>query len=145
MTAEFIVAVHSVVFLNHRKKFLCSEEIAENVCTNPARVRKVLAMLKRAGIVEVRGGSAGGYGFTGNPNEVTLLDIFQATGESFVKVSWRSGDAEMECPIARNMAPIMDTILDGLDECCKRHLRELTIGDIDRRIFPKEEQTGTEP
>ena len=29
-----------------------SEVLAENICTNPARVRKVMAQLKRAGLVE---------------------------------------------------------------------------------------------
>ena len=51
MTAEFIVAIHAIEFLNHKKAAFSSEEIAQNVCTNPARVRKVLLKLKAAGLV----------------------------------------------------------------------------------------------
>lgn len=36
-----------------------SEVLAENICTNPARVRKVMAQLKRAGLVETHEGAVG--------------------------------------------------------------------------------------
>ena len=48
MTAEFTVAVHALVYLHHRGGWLSSEELAQNVCTNPARIRKIMAKLKKA-------------------------------------------------------------------------------------------------
>ena len=47
MTSDYCVAVHALVYLNHKAKVLSSEELAENICTNPARVRKVMAKLKK--------------------------------------------------------------------------------------------------
>lgn len=47
MNSEFIVAVHAMVFLHHKADTLSSETLAENVCTNPVRIRRVLAKLKR--------------------------------------------------------------------------------------------------
>ena len=49
MTSEFGMAVHALTFLNHKGEMVSSEVLAENICTNPARVRKVMAKLKRAG------------------------------------------------------------------------------------------------
>ena len=37
MTSDYCVAVHALVYLNHKAKVLSSEELAENICTNPAR------------------------------------------------------------------------------------------------------------
>ena len=54
MTSDYCVAVHALVYLNHKAKVLSSEELAENICTNPARVRKVMAKLKKAGFVKRR-------------------------------------------------------------------------------------------
>ena len=65
MTGEFGVAIHALVFLNHRAQNLSSEEISSNICTNPARVRKVLSKLKKAGLVETKEGIDGGYSFFG--------------------------------------------------------------------------------
>ena len=39
MTAEFALAVHGLVYLYHRGEMVTSEELAQNICTNPARVR----------------------------------------------------------------------------------------------------------
>ena len=60
MTGEFAVGVHALVFLNHKKTVVSSEMVAENVCTNPARVRKILASLKKAGLVSTKEGLDGG-------------------------------------------------------------------------------------
>ena len=65
MNSAFCVAVHALVYLNHKARQLTSEELAENICTNPARVRKIMAVLKKAGLVETKEGSVGGYFFGG--------------------------------------------------------------------------------
>lgn len=59
-----------------------SEVLAENICTNPARVRKVMAKLKRAGLVTTREGLDGGYLFNGPADKVTL---------SMLRRRWRPG------------------------------------------------------
>ena len=43
MTAEFPVAVHALVYLLHTGDVTSSEKLSDNICTNPARVRKVMA------------------------------------------------------------------------------------------------------
>ena len=53
MTSEFTIAVHALVFLNHKGTVFSSEGLAANVCTNAARIRKVMAKLKKADLVKV--------------------------------------------------------------------------------------------
>ena len=55
MDSSFNLAVHALVCLSHSGRSLSSEALAENICTNPTRVRRVLAGLKKAGMVETRG------------------------------------------------------------------------------------------
>ena len=57
MNSDFIVAVHALVYLNHKADIVSSEALAKNICTNAARVRKVMAPLKRAGFVTTREGN----------------------------------------------------------------------------------------
>lgn len=54
-----------MVFLHHKGDMVSSEVLAENICTNPARVRKVMAQLKRAGLVETHEGAVGGVPLCG--------------------------------------------------------------------------------
>jgi DNA-binding IscR family transcriptional regulator len=67
MTGEFAAAVHALVVLNHKNTTVSSEALSKNVCTHPARLRRVLAKLKKTGLVESREGTEGGYSFSGDP------------------------------------------------------------------------------
>ena len=135
MTSDYCVAVHALVYLNHKAKVLSSEELAENICTNPARVRKVMAKLKKAGFVKTKEGSEGGYLFDQDADQVTLDQIAQALEIRFVDTAWKSGDTDMKCLVASGMAGLMDEISDDLNEQCRKRLKEITIGTLDHRIF----------
>ena len=135
MTSEFTIAVHALVFLNHRGEILDSESLAQNVCTNPVRIRKVMSRLKKAGFVTTKEGVRGGYSMAMEAKEIDLCQIGDALGVDFVKASWKSGDPEMECLIASGMAEIMDGICRELDDTCRDRLRSITIADINDQIF----------
>lgn len=142
MDSTFSLAVHTLVYLNHKDCTLSSEALAENICTNPARVRKVMAQLKKAGFVETKEGTAGGYRFSCDADTLSLSQVAEVLDIRFVDAAWRSGDTDMECLVASGMADIMDSIYAALDEQCKETLRKITIADIDRMIFhPEKEQT----
>lgn len=138
MTSDFCVAVHALVYCNHKARKLSSEELAENICTNPARVRKVMVAMKKAGLIQTKEGIDGGYQFTRDPGEVTLAAVASALNVRFVSTSWRSGDADMDCLIAAGMADLMDSIYTELDSLCKKRLATITIRDLDEKIFMKE-------
>ena len=61
MNSNFCVAVHGLIYLYFCQSTVSSEELAKHVCTNPARVRKVMLMLKKQGLVQTREGKDGGY------------------------------------------------------------------------------------
>ncbi len=136
MTGEFSLAVHALVFLNHKKMTLSSEALAENICTNPSRVRKIMARLKHAGLVETKEGrQGGGYHFTLDADAVTLLQVAKAVDACFVSSPWHSGSKEMDCLVASGMGDIMDSIYSDLNELCYAKMQHITIADIDQQIF----------
>ena len=135
MTGGFTIAVHALVFLKHKDATVPSDEIAENVCTNPARIRKVMASLKKAGLVETREGIKGGYHIGENASHINLAQISDALGEESVKASWKSGNPEMTCLIASGMAGIMDGIYSELNAVCREKLESITLQSIENQIF----------
>lgn len=135
MTSEFTVAVHSLVYLHHHKDIVYSSEaLAENVCTNAARIRKVMAKLKRAGLVEAKEGVVGGYRATRDSDKITLSAVASALDTAFVTAPWKSGNADMECLIASGMADAMSAVFLELDEICRKRLEQITIEDMDQRV-----------
>ncbi|MEM1483252.1 Rrf2 family transcriptional regulator [Oscillospiraceae bacterium PP1C4] len=137
MTGEFAIAVHALVFLSYKKSTLCSETIAKNVCTNPARIRKVMAKLKKGGLITTKEGADGGYLFEKDPHEVTLKEVCEATDTCPVSSAWRSGDMNCECLIASGIADVMDGIYEDLNEACKEKLKSISISDIEQMIFKR--------
>lgn len=135
MTSEFGIAVHALVYLNHKNTTLPSEALAENVCTNPARIRKVIAKLKKGGLVDTKEGLNGGCHVTRPAQEITLGLVCRALGEEMVKTSWKPGDPHMKCLVASGMAGILDEIYARVNEACVACLEQITIADIDRSIF----------
>ncbi len=135
MTSEFAIAVHALVFLNHKGETLSSDALADNVCTNPARIRKVMAPLRSAGLVGTREGVKGGYYMIRPANQLTLAQIRHALHTPLIKASWKTGSIDKECLVASGMAGVMDGIYGELNELCCQHLEHITIQDIDNQIF----------
>lgn len=135
MTSEFTIAVHALVFLSHKGRVCSSEGLAENVCTNAARIRKVMAKLKKAGLIKTKEGAEGGYLFHREAPEVNLRMVADALSSSFVSASWKSGDPHRECLVSSGMAGVMSEIYGALDMVCLERLKQITISDIEDRIF----------
>ena len=138
MTAEFTLAVHALVYLLHKGSVISSRELSENICTNPARVRKVMAKLHRAGLVEARHGQGSGYITKPENDRLSLDRVIDAIGENPVSMNWRSGDIDMQCLIASGMGDIMKDIYSSMNDSCRATLASVTIGDINSMIFDKE-------
>ena len=139
MTGEFSVAVHGLVYLLHKGETVSSRELADNICTNPARVRKVMAELGRAGLVQAREGrSASGYHRIPGGGEITLLQVLDAVEDTAVPSAWRTGDMDRACLISSGMGDLMDGICRELNELCRERLNAITIGQINHTIFDPE-------
>lgn len=129
--------MHALVYLKHKDCLLSSEELADNICTNPVRVRKVLCKLKVSGLVQTKEGAEGGYRFAGDAKKITLADIAQALGTPFVEMNWRSGSYDKPCLVSSGMAGIMDGIVNDLNKSCMEYLQGITIAQIEEDILRK--------
>ena len=135
MDSSFNLAVHALVCLSHSGRSLSSEALAENICTNPTRVRRVLAGLKMAGMGETREGLDGGYRLCTDPAALSLRQVAEAVNARFVDCAWRSGDSDRDCAICSGMAGVMDALYRQLNEQCAAYLSRLTVADIEKELF----------
>ena len=135
MDSSFNLAIHALVCLSHSGRSLSSEALAENICTNPTRVRRVMVGLKRAGLVETREGSDGGYRLCADPARLSLRQVAEAVNARFVDCAWRSGDIDRDCAICSGMAGVMDALYRQLNEQCAAYLSRLTVADIEKELF----------
>jgi len=141
MNSEFTIAVHSLVFLAYRpERMASSEAIAENVQTNPARIRKVMGVLRKQGYVDTREGTRGGYRLTIDPAAVTLGDIYRCMTSGPLMPSWCSGDPDMDCVVGSNMRSVMNGIFCTAEKRLETYFDGIPVLAVLERI--KECQPG---
>ena len=142
MDSSFNLAVHTLVCLSHSGRSLSSEVLAENICTNPTRVRRVMMGLKKAGLVETREGLDGGYRFCADPATLSLLQVAEAVNARFVDCAWHSGDIDRDCAICSGMAGVMDALYRQMNKQCAAYLSRITITDIENYLFKQKNEAS---
>ena len=141
MNSEFIIALHALAYLRHRNTKVSSEELAKSICTNPARIRKVMAKLKKAGLLETREGNSGGYELQGDTSAIKLSDLAQ---QPLTKSGWRSGALNTYCMVATGMGTVVDTLEASLNAVCMQYLSQITIEDISQQLIAIENHKNKE-
>jgi len=139
MNSEFVIAVHSLVYLaNLPEGMATSDEIAANVCTHPARVRKVMSCLRKSGYVDTREGFGGGYKLVCRPDDVTLADIYRALASGSLAPNWCSGNPETDCIISSRMGEVMREVFCGADRQLEAYFSRITIGSMLAALLDRE-------
>ena len=123
--SSFNLAVHALVCLSHSGRSLSSEALAENICTNPTRVRRDIQL--RPAELKQR--------LTADPATLSLRQVAEAVNTRFVDCAWHSGDIDRDCAICSGMAGVMDALYRSMNEECAAYLSHITITDIETQLF----------
>ena len=86
MRADFRLArmLHALIHMHGREGTTSSEEIALVLNTNPVLVRRMMAGLRTAGYVRSTAGRNGGWVLAVDPDEITVLNVYQALEEPVI-------------------------------------------------------------
>jgi Rrf2 family protein len=103
VNSRFTVALHVLCLLAHQPaQPLTSEFIAGSVNTNPVVIRRILATLRKAGLVKSRPGVAGGWELVGQPSAITLGRVYQLIRPGTV-FALHTNKPNPRCPIGKNV------------------------------------------
>jgi Rrf2 family protein len=135
VNSEFTIAVHSLVFLAYLPDHMASsQKIARNVSTNPARIRKIMSCLRNHGFVKTKEGIGGGYILQGDPDEITLGQIYRSVSCGTIKPNWCSGDPEEACVVSSNIQIVMDDMFEEADQYLSVYLDKISIASVLKKI-----------
>lgn len=129
MDTKFSVAVHILILISESPDPMNSEQMAGSVGTNASYVRKILALLKKAEIVDGHKGVSG-YTLTTTPERLTLLRIYQAVMEEpkihLLDIHQNPND---QCVVGRYIRPVLTGMFEDMEEVFARSLAEKTLAD----------------
>lgn len=143
ISSRFAVGVHILSLIEMNKDGVSSSEfLAGSVNTNPALIRKIIGMLKKAGLVEVHPGIAGTK-LARELSDITLLDVYKAVdvvqdNELFSVHE----NPNPQCPVGRNIQDTIIPILSTAQIALEKVLGNVTIADIVNDIQEKEKCKG---
>ncbi|MFD2615984.1 Rrf2 family transcriptional regulator [Terrilactibacillus laevilacticus] len=139
MNSAFTIAVHSLVFLaSLPDRMASSEEIANQVFTHPARVRKIMSCLRNEGYVKTKEGIGGGYIFECEPGAVTLGNIYRSISCNALKLHWCSNEASETCLVSTHIQDVMNHIFNEAENHFIAYLDHITIESILHKIKVKQ-------
>ena len=103
MDTKFSVALHILTMISESKETLSSQALAESVGTNASYIRKVIALLKNAGLIQSQQGKTG-YQLSKSPKDITLLNIYFATQEvSHISLFPVHQNSNPDCPVGKHI------------------------------------------
>ncbi len=133
-SSRFAVAVHIMSGLalgriTGMEECVTSSKLATSVNTNPVVVRRILGVMRNAGLVTSIQGADGGSTLSRPPEQITLLDIYRAveTGQLF---HFHYAKPNAECPIGCCILEIMQRVVDKADAAVSSVLANYTLRDI---------------
>jgi Rrf2 family protein len=109
---------------------LRSEDMARMGATNPVVVRRVLGLLRQAGIVTSAKGHDGGWRLARAAEAISVGAVYRAVGEPFFARPLAGPDNPAHCAIERALQSTLQEALRKAEAVLAESLAQKTIADI---------------
>ncbi len=139
ISSRFSVGIHILALINiNKERTTTSEFLASSVNTNPAVIRKIMGMLKKAGLIEVRPGIAGSK-LTKELAEITLFDVYKAVNVVQENDLFSVHDnPNPVCLVGKNIQNTIEPIFTAAQVAMEKVLISVTLEDVVKDIEAKE-------
>jgi Rrf2 family transcriptional repressor of oqxAB len=143
VTSSFALAAHATALLAFAgDEGATSSLIAASASTHPARVRRVLGLLVRAGIVRGREGAGGGYTLARPAHEITLAEVFRATRGAGPLLPLHPQPPNAKCPIGAGITAALIAVDDELSAALQDALQHRTVAWLTQQAIAAANRAG---
>jgi Rrf2 family protein len=127
---QFSIAVHVMVGLAYGcGQDMTSGDLASSVNTSPSFVRRVLAKLSKAGLVQTATGKAGACWLAKDAKKISLLDIYKAVGAPEA-IAIHSYKEQKACPVSRQIKTALERALGKTQHAMETSLKGITLAQV---------------
>ena len=140
MDTKFSVALHILTMISESKDTLSSQALAESVGTNASYIRKVIALLKNAGLIQSHQGKTG-YQLSKSPKEVTLLEIYFSTQEvNHISLFPVHQNSNPDCPVGKHIQTAISPLFASAEAQLDKELAQQTLEDVINNLYKDAKQ-----
>ncbi|WP_240422017.1 Rrf2 family transcriptional regulator [Paenibacillus periandrae] len=135
ISTRFSIAVHTLTLIAASPNECTGDFIAGSVNTNPVVIRRIMGMLKKAGLVDVRPG-VGGASLLKDADQITLLDVYRAVNATEENQLFRIHEApNIACTVGRNIEKVLQVELKDAQSVMEQRLAQTTIDQLIRKFI----------
>ena len=130
-SSRLTVATHILLYIAEYEKEekITSTVLADTTNVNPVNIRKTLALLKQAGMIDIKSGVGGAY-LIKKTEEIMLSDIFDAVEDPDAELFHFHDNPNTNCPVGRSIKSVLDTRLERLKQTMKDEMKDRTLADM---------------
>lgn len=141
--SRYTVALHILSALAMSpESSMTSGYIAQSVNTNPVVIRRILAVLRKAGMVISQSGVGGGLELNRASESITLLDVYRLFKKDDL-FPIHSNPPSQFCPCGSNIQAVLGIVYGDAEEAMEAILEQKTVADMVAEIWQKyHEKTG---
>jgi Rrf2 family protein len=130
VNTQFAIAVHLMAGLGCQAgRCLNSSHLAASVNTSPSFVRRVLAKLSRAGLVETTTGKHGTCRLARDIRDISLLDIYRAV-DAPKAFAIHTYSEEKSCAVSCHIKSALEGALKKTQGAMEASLADISLGRI---------------
>lgn len=130
VNTQFSIAVHIMAGLGHvGPGESTSARLAQSVNTSPSFVRRILARLSRAGLVDAARGKAGSCRLARPPRKISLLDIYLAV-EAPKVFAIHAYPEQKACSVSCHIKSTLEKAQTRAQKSLEESLAKITLADI---------------
>jgi DNA-binding IscR family transcriptional regulator len=140
ISSRFAVGIHILALIEMNKDGVSSSEfLAGSVNTNSAVIRKIMGMLKKAGLINVQPGIAGAE-LAKDLSDITLLDVYKAVQVVKDKKLFSIHESpNRACTVGRNIQNAIEPLFFSAQTALEKVLQNTTIEDVVKGIVEQEQ------
>ena len=133
MDTKFSVALHILIFISETDKIVSSELLANSVNTNSSHIRKIIALLKKGGLIESQQGKTG-MTLAKSTKDITLADVYQIVYPNKHLVNIHEG-ANIECPVGNNIENLLQPVFNEAQDAFYNKLASKTLEQLIKELY----------
>lgn len=130
VNTQFSIAVHLLAGLGSRlPASVTSTELAGSVNACPSFVRRVLAKLSKAGLVQTRTGKSGACVLARSPKDISLLEIYTAV-EAPKVFAIHDYPVQKKCLVSCHIKASLEKVLAKTQQTMEDSLRGVSLATV---------------
>lgn len=132
---RFSVSIQILMTLAHHTEEMVSSAMLANVLsTNATFVRKTIAPLIDAGIIQSYKGKGGGITLAKKPNEINLKDVYQIVTSEKPLLQVHNKPVYKSCEISKCVGVILFDLISGIEDATLHYLENKKLSDLMKKV-----------